>query len=116
MVKGERMKTTNRVITLLLLFSLSILSTGVTSRMASGAQAGDQCVRDCAANNERYHYYVEQLRKGSCQACAHCAAAALYQCTLDNCQLTEEQRKDYSEKRDAEMRAAEELGTKCQIR
>ena len=109
------MKTANRVVTLLFISSLFILLTGVASRRAN-AQASDQCVRDCAATNERYHYYVEQLKRGSCQACAHCAAAALYQCVLDTCQLTEDKREEYSKNRDAELRAAKELGTECQIK
>jgi hypothetical protein len=109
------MKTVNRVVGLFFTISLFILLTGNLGVIRS-SQSDDQCVRDCAANNERYHYYVEQLRKGSCQACAHCAAAALYQCVLDSCQLTEAQRKEYSEKRDTEMRSAKELGTECQVK
>ena len=103
------MTTVKRVLGLFFMFSLLL---GVSSSY----QGDDKCVRDCAANNERYHYYVEQLRKGSCQACAHCAAAALYQCVLDTCQLTEAQRTEYSEKRDTEMRSAKELGTECQVK
>jgi len=110
------MTTVNRVVRLFFIFSLFILVTGSLLGVSRSHQDDPQCVRDCAANNERYHYYVEQLRKGSCQACAHCAAAALYQCVLDSCQLTEAQRKEYSEKRDTEMRSAKELGTECQVK
>jgi|GEM_PF-5118646 len=110
------MKITKRVVTSVFIFSLFILLTGFVPGRSNRSQDDGQCVRDCAANNERYHYYVEQLRKGSCQACAHCAAAALYQCVLDSCKLTEAQREEYSEKRDTEMRSARELGTECQVK
>jgi len=108
------MKTVKRVMGLFFVLSLFVLFTGNLLRVTS-SQGDDRCVRNCAANNERYRYYVEQLRRGSCQACAHCAAAALYQCVLDSCELTEAQRKEYSEKRDTEMRSAKELGTECEI-
>lgn len=110
------MKKANRVVGLFFIVSLFILLTGNLFGVTGSYQDDDKCVRDCAANNERYHYYVEQLRRGSCQACVHCAAAALYQCVLDSCQLTEAQRKEYSEKRDTEMRSARELGTECQVK
>jgi len=110
------MKIANRVVALFFIFCLFALLTSFGRGRAISSQDDAQCVRDCAKNNERYHYYVEELRKGSCQACAHCAAAALYQCVLDNCKITEEKRKEYSEKRDDELRAARELGTECQIK
>lgn len=110
------MKFANRLMLTLFLLGSFILLAGFAPGRTSSSQDDDQCVRDCAAKNERYRYYVEQLSKGSCQACSHCAAAALYQCVLDNCKLTEEKRKEYSEKRDEELRAAKELGTECQIK
>jgi hypothetical protein len=110
------MKTVNRAVVLFFMFCLFIFLTSFVPGRANSSQDDDQCVRDCAAKNARYRYYVEELRKGSCQACAHCAAAALYQCVLDNCKLTPEQRKEYSEKRDTELASAKELGTECQIK
>jgi hypothetical protein len=100
---------------MLFLSTLFIATTGFAPR-ATKAQASDQCVRDCAANSEAYHQYVEQLKTGSCQACAHCAAAALYQCTIDTCELTDERRKEYSDKKDTEISAAKALGTVCRVK
>ena len=109
------MKFANRVALVVLLLASLVALAGFAPGKTSSPQDDAQCVRDCAAKNERYRYYVEQLRRGSCQACAHCAAAALYQCVLDNCKLTEEKRKEYSDKRDEELRAAKELGTECRV-
>ena len=100
---------------LMFLSTLFIFITVLAPRAAK-SQASDQCVRDCAANSEAYHQYVEEAKKGSCQACAHCAAAALYQCVIDTCEITDDRRKEYSDKRDTEVKAAKELGTTCRLK
>jgi hypothetical protein len=71
----------------------------------------DACVKECI-NSPECNQFKDEIVDGSVSA-TYCLAAALYNCTLKNCPLSEEQRKEYRRLRDENIENARKMGRDC---